>query len=183
MASQSQAMRRIVSSESNEWYTPAAIIEAVRAVMGNIHLDPASNEVAQQVVKAEKYFSAAEDGLAQEWHGTVFLNPPYGKTGNKSNQGIWSRKLYKEILRGNVSEAILLTKAVPGYDWWNWLFHNWPGPLCIMDERMPFWRAAGKAGRPQVATCLWYYRNDFYWQKFTRVFKEFGRVIPPRCPT
>jgi hypothetical protein len=44
-------------------YTPAAHIEAARAVLGTIDLDPASNAQAQQTVKAEQFFTPEDDGL------------------------------------------------------------------------------------------------------------------------
>ena len=61
----------------DEWYTPPTIVEACRVALGAIDLDPASCEVAQREVKAARYFTADDDGLAQPWAGRVFLNPPY----------------------------------------------------------------------------------------------------------
>ena len=61
----------------DEWYTPPAIVEACRAALGGIDLDPASCEVAQRTVKAAHFLTRADDGLAHEWAGRVFLNPPY----------------------------------------------------------------------------------------------------------
>lgn len=43
-----------------DWYTDPAIIEAARAVMGGIKLDPASSERANLGVKAEHYFTAPD---------------------------------------------------------------------------------------------------------------------------
>jgi hypothetical protein len=60
-----------------ESYTPAKYIESARQVLGQIDLDPASNELAQQVVKAAQWYGEADNGLLKDWHGTVFLNPPY----------------------------------------------------------------------------------------------------------
>jgi hypothetical protein len=40
------------SSGEQEWYTPARLVEAARAVLGTIDLDPTSCEVAQRLVKA-----------------------------------------------------------------------------------------------------------------------------------
>ena len=62
-----------------ERYTPAQYIAAARRVLGEIDLDPASCEVAQGIVKAVQYFTAKDDGLKQEWHGRVWLNPPYAQ--------------------------------------------------------------------------------------------------------
>ena len=68
------------NSGETEWFTPSYIVEAARKVMGAIDLDPASCEWANKTVKARKFYDISEDGLQQEWKGTVFLNPPYNET-------------------------------------------------------------------------------------------------------
>lgn len=78
-AKEMTAFQALTSSESNEWYTPLKYIEAARAVMGGIDLDPASNESAQQWIKAKQFYIKDDDGLHKPWYGRLWLNPPYGR--------------------------------------------------------------------------------------------------------
>lgn len=66
------------SSESNEHGTPPEIVYPAQDVLGVIDLDPASDELFNQIVEAKKIYTEADDGLAQRWFGNVFLNPPGG---------------------------------------------------------------------------------------------------------
>ncbi len=75
---------------SNEWYTPSKYIEAAREVMGEIDLDPASSDLANQTVKASMYYSQQEDGLILPWHGNCWINPPY--TGIVASRHGWSEQ-------------------------------------------------------------------------------------------
>ncbi len=88
------------SSKSNEHYTPANIVEAARKVLGGIDLDPASCELANEVVQAEVWYGPGsefgEDGLAEPGAGRVFLNPPGGRVpdqykglGTLSSAALW----------------------------------------------------------------------------------------------
>lgn len=67
------------SMDSPEWYTPSPFVEAARVVMGEIDLDPASHEEANQIVRAKRLFTIEDDGLKQPWFGRLLVNPPGGK--------------------------------------------------------------------------------------------------------
>jgi hypothetical protein len=47
-----------------EWYTPERYIDLARTVMDGIDLDPATSAFAQQTVRAEAFFPAAENEMA-----------------------------------------------------------------------------------------------------------------------
>src|SRR5690348_6054415 len=99
-------MHHIVSSKTAEWFTPGHYIEAAREVLGDIDLDPASCELANRTVRATRFFDAAQDGLRQQWHGRIFMNPPYRRDGI---QGRFVAKLITEYRDGRCTEAIILT--------------------------------------------------------------------------
>lgn len=168
------------SSRSNEWYTPAYIIELAREVLGTIDLDPASSEAANARVQADRFFTAASDGYSHPWHGRMWLNPPYGKEEGEreTNAMRWARKLITEYRAGRVEAAILLVKAALGYNWFEDLWYDWP--TCLLRERLSFMRADGNDdGEAKHATALLYLGPDV--EKFRAVFRPFGRVVLPEA--
>src|SRR4051812_27394053 len=101
----------LVDLDSNEWYTPPTLLAPVRELWGEIDMDPASCDEAQKVVQATTFYTKATDGLAQEWWGRVFLNPPYG------DPLPWITKLTRHYQTGQVSEALLLVNTVNSPQW------------------------------------------------------------------
>lgn len=174
---QNQAMEvTVYSHRSVEYYTPIEILDAAREVLGGFDLDPASCAEAQANVKAAHFYTAQDDGLTKPWFGRVWLNPPYSKTAGRSNQDIWAQHLIREYERGNVKAAILLVKAALGYKWFEDLFARWP--VCFVRNRLSFIQEDGDDdGQSKQGTALFYFGPDFCG--FARVFRQFGRVIPP----
>lgn len=62
---------------SDEWCTPPELLVRARAVLGRIHLDPASSPRAQRVVQAAQFYRKGDGSLRREWAGETWLNPPY----------------------------------------------------------------------------------------------------------
>jgi len=174
-----QATHAMLSSESNEWYTPAEIIETARRVLGGIDLDPASTEEANETVRARKIYTIEDNGLRWQWYGNVWLNPPYGKVGNRSRQEIWLRYLEGQHLKGNIRRAMAETRAAVGYEWFSGMWRDWP--VCITDKCIEHIRPAAyqsdKDNSAKTASALWYFGPDL--ELFKREFGRFGRVLLP----
>lgn len=93
---------RAQGTGENEWYTPPQFLELARAALGGIDLDPASSDRAQKMVLAEQYFTKENDGLAQEWYGRVWLNPPYAQP----DIARFVEKMMAEVSAGRATAAI-----------------------------------------------------------------------------
>ena len=71
--------------ETDEWYTPAWLLERLGLTFT---LDPCAPAGGVPWLPIGKHFTAADDGLSQSWAGErVWLNPPY------SNLTPWLRKM------------------------------------------------------------------------------------------
>lgn len=140
------------SSATNEHYTPPSICEKNTVVMGGIELDPASNRLANTLVKANRIYSMDEgvDGLYKPWEcRSLQLNPPGGTTrdknlieryGTSSWIAIWCRELQWRYERGEVEQAIFIGFQLS-------ILRLCPGllklPLCIPRQRIAFWTTPG----------------------------------------
>lgn len=60
------------AASTDEWYTPAWITDA----LGEFDLDPCA-PVEPIVRIAKHWYTKEDDGTKKEWHGRVWLNPPY----------------------------------------------------------------------------------------------------------
>ena len=120
------------SSETPEHYTPAEIINLVVAVLGGIDLDPCSNSHDNPNVPAATHYTKEDDGLAQEWHGMTYMNPPYGR-----EIGAWVDKLVKSYCAGTVYEAIALVPARVDTQWWKTLTQACTF-FCFVEGRLSF---------------------------------------------
>lgn len=65
----------LFSSIRMDWATPQTFFDALDAEF-QFTLDPCASV---ENAKCKKFYTVAENGLAQDWSGeTVFCNPPYG---------------------------------------------------------------------------------------------------------
>lgn len=162
----------LLSSESNEWYTPARYIDAARELMERIDLDPASNAFANQVVQATSYYDIDTNGLEQPWRGRVWLNPPYGFTDGKSNQEVWTHRLIEQFKAGITTEAVLLVNANTEAKWFQPLYNYL---ICFTNHRIRFYNTSGESSQPTQGNALVYFGKQ--GQRFIELFCSFGAVV------
>jgi len=150
-----------------EWYTPAEYIEAARAAMGGIDLDPASHEAAQLTVKASHFFTDVEDGRMQDWYGRVWMNPPYVQPLIHE----FIEKLIAESVSGRVTQAIVLTHNSTDTLWFHRL-EEVAARICFTRGRIAFIDPQGERCAPTQGQAFFYLGEDA--TRFDDVFKKFG---------
>ncbi len=155
------------NSGENEWYTPSFIIEAARESMGNIDLDPASNKLANETVKAENYYTIYDNGLTKKWYGNVWLNPPYSQPeiSNFSNK----------VTELEFTQACVLVNNATETAW----FQNMMSLctcVCFLKGRVKYNDKNGTpANSPLQGQAVLYFGSNA--QKFSEVFNKYGIVL------
>jgi hypothetical protein len=158
------------NSGNNEWYTPADYIEAAREVMGSIDIDPASNDIAQETVKAAVYYTAETNGLDKEWRGNVWMNPPYAS----DLIGKFIDKLVGEL--PNIEQAIVLVNNATETEWFGKLISR-ANAVCFPRSRVKFYMPDGKTGAPLQGQAVIYFGE--HKERFAEVFSGKGWCAIP----
>lgn len=165
-----QHNHRAQGTGENEWYTPAEHIEVVRAFLGGIELDPASSAKAQKVVKAAKFHTRDDDGLAHEWNGRVWLNPPYAQPAIQQ----FTQKMVDEVRAGRVTEAIMLTHNYTDTAWFH-IAQSACAAICFTRGRIAFIDPDGNKAMPTQGQAFFYYGDRV--KDFVAAFSRFGFVV------
>lgn len=121
------------------WLTPPHILEA----LGPFDLDPCSS-LDRPWDTAAKHYTIVDDGLAQQWEGRVWCNPPYG-----AQAWTWLNRLADH---GNGIALIFARTETAGFFKTVW---NRADALLFLDGRLHFHhpdgtRAPANAGAPSV---------------------------------
>lgn len=159
------------NSGENEWYTPATYIESACVVMGTIDLDPASSALANGNVQAKRFFSIDDNGLAQDWRGNVWMNPPY----SKDLIGKFCVKLVEEFNAGMVDSFIVLVNNATETEWFNALV-SVSSCICFPRGRIRFESPSGEKGAPLQGQAFLYGAQDNCEniEAFIKEFKSYG---------
>ena len=158
------------NSGQSEWFTPAEYIEAARRVMGGIDLDPASTETANGVVKATKFYTAAQDGLGQEWTGRVWMNPPYAQPAIAH----FCERLADEVDAGTVTQACALVNNATETGWFQRMARS-ASAICFPDGRVRFWHPDRASTTPLQGQAAFYFGERI--DAFRADFLAFGFVV------
>lgn len=137
------------NSGENEWYTPPQYIESARKVMGSIDLDPASSNLANEIVQADEYYTKTDNGLDFDWHGNIWLNPPYAQPliSQFARAVVENREQYNQaiILVNNATETNWLQSMLSISD-----------AVCFPKGRVRFIDINGNPGAPLQGQIILY---------------------------
>lgn len=101
-------MRAHFMSETVVWETPQPFFDKLNAEFG-FETDVCA--IAENA-KCPRYFSPEMDGLAHEWKGVCWMNPPYGRGIDR-----WMRKAYESSLSG--ATVVCLIPSRTDTAWWH----------------------------------------------------------------
>lgn len=136
-----------MNNDNCRWSTPKEIFRPLNDEFGfdvDVCAEPWN-------AKCAKYFSPDEDGLAQEWPGTAWMNPPYGNEIDK-----WIRKAYAESKKG--STVVCLVPARTETGWWHDCCLN--GEIRFVRGRIHFTDPMGRSGRPRFGSAIVIFRGQ-----------------------
>jgi phage N-6-adenine-methyltransferase len=110
----------LMSSNTDGWATPQNLFDELNEEF-NFTLDVCASDWNH---KCDKYFTINDDGLSQEWTGTCWMNPPYGREMIK-----WLEKAKYEADYFDVT-TVCLIPARTNTSWWH--------KLCIKSTEIRF---------------------------------------------
>lgn len=153
----------------SEWYTPFEYIACAHSVMGRIDLDPASSEIANKTVRAEKIYTSKDDGLSKFWAGKVWMNPPYSAELVRR----FISKFAKHVNDKDIIEGMVLVNNATETQWFSELV-SVSNAVLFPSGRVKFLDPSGKPGAPLQGQALTYSGKNI--QKFISEFGGFGWI-------
>ena len=187
----------------DHWMTDPVWIERIRACMGSIDFDPASNAPSQEYVKAggwavapeewnsvrNDYYNVCKDGLSFSWDGNVYCNPPY----SAGNIDLFVNKAIYEWQQVNTNQLCMLVNSATDTKWHQKLLTHCTGALLVRG-RIKFWKVfdgkahatwegqvskekgLGKVGNsPRYLNTLFYFGDSI--TPFVNTFKPYGTIV------
>ncbi|MGG6295244.1 DNA N-6-adenine-methyltransferase [Leptolyngbya sp. AN02str] len=163
--------------EGDEWGTPDTpdhpIITKARLVFGGeITLDPASNDLAQQTVQAKHYYTIQTNGLKQPWFGNVWLNAPYSFPLIE----LFNERLIEHWQEQKITAALSITNNATETGWYQEL-----AVACTLrldfTGRIPFHNPYKTGESNRQGQSLFYFGH--HPERFIKAFGEYGLIYQP----
>lgn len=98
----------LMSSNTDQWATPQNLFDEINKEF-DFTLDACASKWNY---KHQNYFDKGINALEQNWIGTVWMNPPYGR-----EIGKWMQKAYQEAKNG--ATVVCLVPARTDTKWWH----------------------------------------------------------------
>lgn len=125
------------TSATDQWATPIEFFEKQDAKY-HFAIDVCADETNS---KCSHFFDKEIDGLSQEWRGTCWMNPPYGR-----EIGKWVQKAYESAKKG--ATVVCLLPARTDTRW----FHDYcvKGKIEFIKGRLKFGGSKNSAPFPSM---------------------------------
>lgn len=140
------------SSATDEWATPQDFFDTVHAEFG-FTLDVCA---LPSSAKCADYFTPDDDGLAQDWTGVCWMNPPYG------NEIVdWVRKAHESAQAGATVVCLVPARVDTGW-WWDYCRY---GEIRFLRGRLRF--GAAETGAPFPSALVVFGREPrvVWWER------------------
>lgn len=132
-------LRVLFSSETDQHSTPQEFFDKLNEEF-QFTLDVCASKTD---AKCEKFFTKEDDALKQDWVGTCFMNPPYGREIIK-----WMKKAWEEHQKHG-STIVCLIPARTDTNWWH-SYVDGKAEFRFVKGRLKFGGAANSAPFPSV---------------------------------
>ena len=129
--------KEMFTSKTDLWATPIEFYQKLNEIYG-FTLDVC---VTKENAKCQNYFTKELDGLQQNWHGIVWMNPPYGREIIK-----WMKKAYQSSLEG--ATVVCLVPARTDTVWWH--TYAMKGEITFIKGRLKFGGSKNSAPFPSA---------------------------------
>lgn len=126
----------LYSSNKMDWETPQFLFDRLHAEFG-FTLDVCATD---ENAKCKRFYTTETDGLAQDWCGIAWMNPPYGREIAK-----WVKKAYESSQEGCV--CVCLVPVRSDTRWWHEYVMR-SAEIRLLSKRLSFEGSSNKAPFP-----------------------------------
>lgn len=149
----------LYSSKDMTWETPIDLFQKLDLAY-SFDVDVCA---LPNTAKCEKYYTPVDNGLAQEWKGTCWMNPPYGR-----EQKQWISKASES----NCTTVCLIPARPDTKVWQDIIFPN-ATAICFIRGRLKFGGSKDSAPFPSALVVFGEKPND----EQLECFKSLGTLI------